>query len=250
MTQKNDNREFRERIAKRMARTGLCSRRDAEKWIAAGRVVVDGIQLVSPAKLVGENSEILVDGQPLVEPEQPRLWRYYKPKGLITTHYDPQGRQTVFQVLPKELPRVISVGRLDLTSEGLLLLTNDGSLARRLEHPSGNWTRRYRVRVHGRVDPYSFESLSKGITIEGTNYKPITACLERQVNANAWINIELTEGKNREIRRVMNHLGWQVNRLIRVAYGPFFLRSLQPGGIEEVPTSHLARYRLLKTSVE
>lgn len=249
MNKKNTNPNYRERIAKRIARTGLCSRRDAEKWIAAGRVAVDGKTLDSPATLVGESEKITVDGRHLVEPERLRLWRYYKPKGLITTHFDPQGRQTVFQMLPKELPRVISIGRLDLSSEGLLLLTNDGSLARRLEHPNGNWTRHYRVRVHGQVSPCALESLSEGITIEGINYKPIAARLEHQQSTNAWINIQLTEGKNREIRRVMNHLGWQVNRLIRIAYGPFSLDTLRPGGIQEVPTSHLAKYDLLEISV-
>jgi 23S rRNA pseudouridine2605 synthase len=224
-----------ERIAKRLARAGLCSRRDAERWIAEGRVKVDGVLLTSPAVLVGEASLIVVDGQPLPPVERTRLWRYHKPAGLVTSHKDPQGRRTVFETLPADLPRVISVGRLDLTSEGLLLLTNDGELARRLELPSTGWVRRYRVRVHGLPDPAQLAALERGITVDGIAYGPIKAVLDRQQGANAWLTVGLKEGKNREIRKVMEHLGWKVSRLIRIAYGPFQLGLLPPGAVEEVP---------------
>jgi 23S rRNA pseudouridine2605 synthase len=224
-----------ERIAKRLARAGLCSRRDAERWIAAGRVKVDGKTLTTPATLVTEASLIVVDGQPLKEPERTRLWRYHKPAGLVTSHRDEKGRPTVFERLPADMPRVISVGRLDLTSEGLLLLTNDGELARRLELPATGWVRRYRVRVHGVPDPEQLAALEKGVTVEGVAYGPIKAHLDRQQGANAWLTVGLKEGKNREIRKVMEHLGWSVSRLIRIAYGPFQLGLLDPGAVEEVP---------------
>jgi 23S rRNA pseudouridine2605 synthase len=224
-----------ERIAKRLARAGLCSRREAERWIAEGRVKVDGKLLAGPACVVTEASQILVDGQPLKEPERTRLWRYHKPAGLVTSHKDEKGRATVFEKLPADLPRVISVGRLDLTSEGLLLLTNDGELARRLELPATGWVRRYRVRVHGAPDPAQLAALEKGITVEGVAYGPIKAVLDRQQGANAWLTVGLKEGKNREIRKVMEHLGWSVSRLIRIAYGPFQLGLLEPGAVEEVP---------------
>jgi len=224
-----------ERVAKAMARAGLCSRREAERWIAEGRVSVDGAVLTSPAVLVTEASDLRVDGKPVPTREPARLWRYHKPAGLVTTHRDEKSRPTVFDRLPPELPRVISVGRLDLTSEGLLLLTNDGELARSLELPARGWLRRYRVRVHGTVDPARLAALEKGLTLDGISYGPIRASLERQQGSNAWIAVGLHEGKNREIRKVMAHLGLDVTRLIRVAYGPFQLGHLARGAVEEVP---------------
>jgi len=224
-----------ERIAKLMARAGLCSRREAERWIAEGRVSLDGTVLTSPAVVASEESDLRVDGKPLPEREPPRLWRYHKPAGLVTTHRDEKGRPTVFERLPPELPRVVSVGRLDLTSEGLLLLTNDGGLARELELPARGWIRRYRVRVHGPVDSAALAALDQGITLEGVSYGPIRASLERQQGSNAWLVVALQEGKNREIRKVMAHLGLGVTRLIRVAYGPFQLGHLSRGAVEEVP---------------
>jgi len=227
--------EDRERIAKRMARAGACSRRDAERWIADGRVSVNGEKLTSPAVLVGPNDIVMVDGAVLPEPEPARLWRYHKPAGLVTTHRDPEGRPTIFSSLPEGLPRVISVGRLDLTSEGLLLLTNDGELARKLELPATGWVRRYRVRVHGMVDEAQLRALSQGITIDGVRYGGIDAVLDRQQGSNAWLTMGLREGKNREIRRVMEYLGYSVSRLLRISYGPFQLGLLEPGQVEEVP---------------
>jgi len=223
-----------ERIAKRLARAGLCSRRDAERWIAQGRVAVDGQVLTSPAVNVTQASHITVDGAPIPEQTPTRLWRYHKPRGLLTTHRDPEGRPTIFDELPQELPRVITIGRLDLNSEGLLLLTNDGALARKLELPSTGWIRRYRVRVHGTVDSQALAGLAQGVTIEGVKYGAVRAQLDRQQGDNAWLTMALTEGKNREVRRICEHLGWRVNRLIRVAYGPFQLGLLEPGGVEEV----------------
>jgi 23S rRNA pseudouridine2605 synthase len=224
-----------QRIAKVLARAGLCSRRDAERWIAEGRVAVDGTVLTSPAVTVIDDSDIRVDGKPLPRPERPRLWRYHKPAGLVTTHRDEKGRRTVFGALPAGLPRMISVGRLDLNSEGLLLLTNDGALARRLELPETGWVRRYKARVHGLVDPARLASLSRGSKIDGVAYGPIRARLERQQGSNAWVTLSLQEGKNREVRRVLEHLGYPVTRLIRLAYGPFQLGHLARGAIEEVP---------------
>ena len=229
-----------ERIAKLLARAGLCSRRDAERWIADGRVMVDGKVLTSPAVNVGGASEIRVDGKPLAEPEHPRLWRYHKPAGLVTTHRDEKGRPTVFAALPKEMPRVISIGRLDLNSEGLLLLTNDGALARRLELPATGWIRRYKVRVHGEVDPGRLAALAKGVTIDRVAYGPIRAELERNQGSNAWIAMTLGEGKNREVRRVLEYLGLQVTRLIRLSYGPFQLGNLARGEVAEISKKALA----------
>ena len=228
-----------ERIAKAIARAGLCSRRDAERWIAEGRVAVDGEILTSPAVTVTARSDIRVDGKKLPEPERPRLWRYHKPVGLVTTHRDEKGRPTVFGAVPAGLPRLISVGRLDLNSEGLLLLTNDGALARRLELPATGWVRRYRVRVHGAVDEARFAGLTRGIAIDGVAYGPIRAALDRTQGSNAWLTLSLQEGKNREVRRVLEHLGYPVTRLIRVAYGPFQLGHLERGAIEEVPAKVL-----------
>ena len=223
-----------ERIAKVMARAGLCSRRDAEAWIENGRVSVNGTLLTSAAINVGNKDVILVDGKPLPEKQLTRVWLYYKPKGLMTTAYDPEGRATVFDNLPTDMPRVISIGRLDLNSEGLLLLTNDGELARKLELPATAWIRRYRVRVNGRFDPKLLDGLKNGIEIEGVRYGPIEAAFERQQGANAWLTMGLTEGKNREIRRICQHFGWPVSRLIRVAYGPFQLGEMEPSQVAEV----------------
>ena len=225
-----------ERISKRMARAGLCSRRDAERWIAAGRVKVNGKKLDSPALNVGPDDKILVDGKPIPGKPQTRLWLYHKPAGLVTTHADEKNRKTVFDALPPEMPRVISIGRLDLTTEGLLLLTNNGELSRHLEHPSTGWKRRYRVRVHGDVDPQALKDLKKGLTYEGVTYRSIDAKLEddQSTGANTWVSVTLTEGKNREVRNIMQALGVEVTRLIRVSYGPFQLGNLPVGDVVEV----------------
>ena len=229
-----------ERIAKVMARAGLCSRREAERWIAAHRVAVDGKVLTTPAFLVTRNNRITVDGVGIPENEPVRMWRVNKPLGLLTTHRDPEGRPTLFEQLPKNMPRVISIGRLDINSEGLLLLTNDGELARKLELPATGWTRRYRVRVHGQVDEAKLAALAGGVEIEGIKYAGIRADLDRKQGANAWLTMALVEGKNREIRKIMEHLELKVNRLIRVAYGPFQLGALGPGQVDEVPQKTLA----------
>jgi 23S rRNA pseudouridine2605 synthase len=223
-----------ERVAKFLARAGVCSRRDAERLIAEGRVKLNGKVLDTPAVKVTAKDRVSVDGRPIGAAEPTRLWRYHKPSGLVTTHRDPAGRATVFQHLPGDMPRVISVGRLDLTSEGLLLLTNDGALARRLELPSNGWLRRYRARAFGRVEQEELDQLKNGITVDGVHYGSIDAKLERAA-ANAWITLSLTEGKNREVRRVLEALGLKVNRLIRIAYGPFQLGTLAPGAVEEIP---------------
>lgn len=224
-----------ERIAKLMARAGLCSRREAERWIAEGRVTVAGERIDTPAVTVPAGAEIRVDGKTLPAPEPARLWRYHKPAGLVTTHRDEAGRPTIFERLPKDLPRLVSVGRLDLNSEGLILLTNDGALARMLELPSRGWLRRYKVRVHGVPDPARLAALAHGITIDGVTYGPIRAVFERQQASNAWLTVSLAEGRNREVRRVMAHLGLTVTRLIRLAYGPFQLGNLPRGTVAEVP---------------
>ena len=229
-----------ERIAKRLARAGLCSRREAERWIAEGRVSVDGKVITTPAVIVTEESVVAVDGRVVGAPERARLWRYHKPRGLVCTRRDPQGRPTIFEKLPPGLPRVISVGRLDITSEGLILLTNDGGLARHLELPATGWVRRYRVRVYGRVEPARLAELAKGVTVAGVSYGPIEATLDRVSGANAWLTVALREGKNREIRRVMEHLGLKVSRLIRTAFGPFQLGSLPEGQVAEVPAKVIA----------
>lgn len=224
-----------DRIAKVMARAGLCSRREAENWIAEGRVKLNGRVLESPAVIVGPSDRIVVDGKPISAAEPPKLWRYHKPSGLLVSHGDPRGRPTVFERLPEELPRVVSVGRLDFNSEGLLLLTNDGGLARHLELPATGWSRRYRVRVFGVPRPEDLAKLADGITVEGVHYGPVTATVERLQGDNAWLVFSLKEGKNREVKRLCEHLGLQVNRLIRVSYGPFQLGDLTRGAVEEVP---------------
>lgn len=229
-----------ERIAKRIARSGLCSRRDAERLIEAGRVTLDGEVLSSPAVTVGAASRIAVDGEPLPDVEPPRLFRFHKPAGVLTAARDPGGRPTIYDRLPAELPRLMPIGRLDMNSEGLLLLTNDGGLKRRLELPSTGWLRRYRVRVRGRVEQSTLSALKNGITIDGFSYGPIEATLDRVQGANVWLTVALREGKNREIRRVLEHFGWSVSRLIRLSFGPFQLGGLGPGEIEEVARKVLA----------
>ncbi|MDJ0982942.1 MAG: pseudouridine synthase [Kiloniellales bacterium] len=228
-----------QRIAKVIARSGLCSRRDAELLIAEGRVSLDGRVLDSPAVTVRPGQKIRVDDQPLPAPAPARLWRYHKPAGLLTAAKDPEGRPTIYDSLPKDLPRLQPVGRLDLNSEGLLLLTNDGELKRELELPASGWQRRYRVRAYGRVSEARLEGLRDGVTVEGVRYGPIKAKIERASGANLWLSIILTEGKNREVRRVLAHLGLKVNRLIRVGYGPFTLGSLARGAVSEVPAKRL-----------
>ncbi|SNS31532.1 23S rRNA pseudouridine2605 synthase [[Luteovulum] sphaeroides subsp. megalophilum] len=223
-----------ERIAKVLSRAGIASRRDAERMIELGRIAVNGRTIDSPALNVGPKDRITVDGQPLAPPEPARLWLYYKPEGLVTSASDEKGRETVFDHLPEGMPRVMSVGRLDLNSEGLLLLTNDGELKRRLELPSTGWLRKYRVRVKGNPTDADLEPLRKGITVEGESFQPMTVSLDRVQGANAWLTVGLREGKNREIRRAMSALGLTVNRLIRVSYGPFRLNELEPGMVEEV----------------
>lgn len=223
-----------ERISKVIARAGIASRRDAERLIEAGRVSLNGKTLKSPAMNVTEADEIKVDGERIGPGGPPRLWRYYKPDGLVTSHRDPQGRKTVFETLPSRLGRVISVGRLDLPSEGLLLLTNDGDLARLLEHPSTGWTRRYRVRAYGRCTQEQLDVLKKGPTIEGVKYGPVEATVERETASHLWLTVAIKEGKNREIRKVLDSVGLRVNRLIRTAYGPFQLGGMKEGDVEEV----------------
>lgn len=223
-----------ERIAKRIARAGICSRREAEAKILDGKVTVNGRLIDSPALNVSDDDKIMVDGKRLPQAQEARLWRYYKPRGLIVSAKDEKGRETIFDKLPPHLPRTISVGRLDYDSEGLLLLTNDGALARHLELPSTGWSRRYKVRVQGRVDEDKLSSLRDGITIDGIRYGEVEATLETQKNSNAWILISIKEGKNREVRRIMEHLGHPVSRLIRLSYGPFQLGHLEKGQVEEV----------------
>ncbi|PZX10433.1 pseudouridine synthase [Celeribacter halophilus] len=223
-----------DRIAKVLSRAGISSRREAEAMIEEGRVMVNGRVVASPALNVLPKDKIFVDGKEVGEPEPPRLWLYHKPLGLVTTAKDEKGRDTVFDQLPKELPRVMSVGRLDLNSEGLLLLTNDGELKRKLELPDTGWLRKYRVRVKGTASEATLEPLRKGVTIDGEHFQPMEVTFDRQQGANAWLTIGLREGRNREIRRAMEHVGLTVNRLIRLSYGPFRLGTLQPGQVEEV----------------
>lgn len=235
MTQQTDEEFEGERIAKVLARRGVCSRREAERMIAEGLVFVDGVRLTTPAFKVKEEADIRVNGARIPAPMQTRLWRYHKPPGLITANRDPDGRPSVFDNLPKDLPRVISIGRLDLNSEGLLLLTNDGALARALELPSTGWRRRYRVRVYGQITEADLKKMRDGIMSDGQLLKAEAATIESQTGQNSWINITLTEGKNREIRRMVEAVGGQVNRLIRTAFGSFQLGTLKNGEVEEVP---------------
>ena len=223
-----------ERIAKRIARSGFCSRRDAERLIAEGRVKLNGRVLASPAVTVGTADRIEIDGEPLATSERTRLFLFNKPKGLVTTNRDPQGRPTVFSALPPELPRVVTIGRLDINTEGLLLLTNDGGLARVLELPATGWLRRYRVRAHGKIDQPTLDKLRRGVTIDGMVYGAVEAKIDRVQGTNLWLTVGLREGKNREVKRVLEHLGLGVNRLIRVSYGPFQLGDLKPREVEEV----------------
>ncbi|WP_212525416.1 pseudouridine synthase [Actibacterium sp. MT2.3-13A] len=223
-----------DRIAKVLARAGVASRREAERMIEAGRVSVNGKKITSPALNVTESDKISVDGQPLAEAEPPRLWLYHKPAGLVTTARDEKGRPTVFDNLPEGMPRVMSVGRLDLNSEGLLLLTNDGEIKRRLELPTTGWLRKYRVRVKGAPTDEMLEPLRKGLTVDGERFQPMEVTLDRQQGANAWLTIGLREGRNREIRRAAEAVGLTVNRLIRVSYGPFRLGDLKEGEVEEI----------------
>lgn len=224
-----------ERPAKRMARAGLCSRREAERWIAAGRVALNGVVLDSPGVLVGEDDALTVDGAPVGDAPPPQLWLHHKPRGRVTTHADPEGRPTVFDHLPADLPRVVSVGRLDLNSEGLLLLTNDGAVARRLERPENGFERVYRVRVRGTVADGDLAAMRAGAVVDGVAYAPVDARIENGGGAATWVEITLREGKNREIRRLFADIGHDVARLIRVRYGPFKLGDLQIGAVRPAP---------------
>lgn len=229
--------EEKERIAKVMARAGVCSRRDAERLIAEGRVQVNGQVLDSPAFLASASDDIRVDGKTIPRPEKTRLFLYHKPAGLVTTARDEQGRNTVFDDLPAGMPRVVSVGRLDLNTEGLLLLTNDGGLSRYLELPATGWVRSYRVRAYGRPSDEDLKALADGISYEGIHYGPIDVVVDRGRGDNTWMTMKLTEGKNREIRNVTRAIGLQVNRLIRVSYGPFELGDLDVGEVAEIKQS-------------
>jgi 23S rRNA pseudouridine2605 synthase len=228
-----------ERIAKVIARAGLASRREAEAWIAAGRVSVNGAVIASPALNVKTSDRIEVDGTPLPQRERTRLFLYHKPRGLVTTHSDDRGRPTIFGALPKNLPRLISVGRLDLNTEGLLLLTNDGELARTLELPQTAWLRRYRVRALGTVTQDKLDTLRGGVTVNGMRYGAIEATFDREQGANVWLTFGIREGKNREVRNVVEHLGLKVNRLLRVSFGPFELGELERGDVSELEPAQI-----------
>ena len=230
-----------ERIAKVLARAGVCSRRDAERMITEGRVAVDGSVLTSPAINVTRKNVITVDGRRIAPAEETRVWRYHKAPGAITAARDPQGRSTVFGHLPEDMPRVVSVGRLDYNTEGLLLLTNDGELARHLELPRNAWRRRYRVKVNGRVDRKKLASVASGLIVDGVRYGPVRIEVESDEGENHWLSVTVQEGKNREVRNIMAHLGLKVARLVRVEYGPFFLGPLPRGAVEEVPQRVLRR---------
>jgi 23S rRNA pseudouridine2605 synthase len=237
----NDNTKG-ERIAKRMARAGLCSRREAEAWIKAGIVKVNGKVIDSPALNVTEADVIMVEGQQVVEKEPVRVWLYHKPAGLMTTHKDPEGRPTVFSALPKDMPRVISVGRLDLNSEGLLLLTNDGGLARKLELPSNGWIRKYRVRAYGTINENILKEMKKGVVAGGVHYGSVEATIDSKQGGNTWLTVALKEGKNREIRKIFEHFDCKVSRLLRISYGPFILGKLERGEVKEVPKKQLESF--------
>lgn len=223
-----------DRIAKVLARAGVASRRDAERMIEAGRVTVNGEKITRAALNVSPKDTITVDGKPISEPEPERLWLYHKPAGLVTSDRDEKGRKTIYEDMPEDLPRVMCVGRLDINSEGLLLLTNDGGIKRKLELPSTGWLRRYRVRINGRPTDETFAPLRRGITVDNEIFQPMQIQLDRQQGANAWLTVGLREGKNREIRRAMQDIGLSVNRLIRISYGPFQLGDLKPGAVEEI----------------
>ena len=223
-----------ERIAKVIARAGLCSRRDAERWIEQGRIEVNGNILTTPAYIVKDDDKIIVDGKPLPGKEKTRLFLYHKPAGLVTTNKDEQGRDTIFDQMPKELPRLMTVGRLDINTEGLLLMTNDGELARYLELPATGWKRCYRVRAYGHVSQTRLDKLRTGLVCDGIRYKGIEATLDKKQGDNAWIEVTLAEGKNREVRNIMKALGLEVNRLIRTSYGPFHLGQLPKKSVMEV----------------
>ena len=232
---KKGKKKMTMRIAKYLARLGVCSRREAEKLIAQERITVNGEVLKDAAFNVTGDEKILLDGEKLPKKQNTRLWLYHKPAGLVTTHKDEKNRPTVFDNLPPNMPRVISIGRLDLNSEGLLLLTNDGELSRYIELPSNAWVRRYKVRVFGNVDEKKLKDLQNGIVADGVEYGPIKAVIESKQGANTWLVVSLSEGKNREVRKVMKHIGLEVSRLIRLSYGPFQLGSLKKGEVKEVP---------------
>lgn len=229
----------KERIAKFLARAGVASRRESERLIEAGRVALNGTIVTRPAPLIGGNDVLAVDDKVIAVPEPTRIWRYHKPAGLVTTARDPEGRPTVFAALPKVLPRVVSVGRLDINTEGLLLLTNDGGLARYLEHPAQGVSRTYRIRAHGNVDEAAIAKLANGLTLDGIRYRPVRATLDSRRASNCWLTMTLKEGKNREIKILLQQLGLRVTRLIRTSYGPFDLGKLAPGDVEEVPVRRL-----------
>ena len=235
-----DQQAESERIAKRIARAGICSRREAEARILDGRVTVNGKVISSPALNIGARDKITIDGKPLPGREPAGLWRYYKPRGLVVSDRDEQNRETIFDHLPQDLPRLMTVGRLDLDSEGLLLMTNDGDLARHLELPSTGWSRKYRVRAQGHIYESQLAALADGVTINGIRYGQVIAKLDRQMASNAWLTVAIREGKNREIRRIMEYLGHKVSRLIRISYGPFQLGDLEDGAIEQVKARVLA----------
>lgn len=238
-----DTEKQGQRIAKLLARAGIASRREVERMIAEGRVALNGTTLETPATILPSLSGVTVDGKPVKAPEPARLFRYHKPTGLLTAERDPKGRPTIYDRLPKGLPRVVPVGRLDLNTEGLLLLTTDGELKRQLELPATGVERSYRARAYGKVSQAQLEDLMLGIEIEGVRYGSINANLERRTGANVWVEMRLKEGKNREVRRVLEHLGLKVSRLIRTSYGPFMLGDLPAGGVDEIRRQDLAAFR-------
>jgi 23S rRNA pseudouridine2605 synthase len=232
-----------QRIAKLLARAGVASRREVERMIAEGRIALDGERLTTPATLLDDLRGVTVDGKPVEAAGATRLFRFYKPQATITAANDPAGRPTIYDRLPEGLPRLMPVGRLDFMTEGLLLLTNDGELKRQLELPRSGVVRTYRARAYGRVSQSGLEDLAEGVTIDGVRYGSINANLERRTGSNCWVEMALTEGKNREVRRVLAHLGLQVSRLIRISYGPFTLDGLEPAAVDEVADDDLHRFR-------